>query len=99
VLGPQLVLLQDTNEQEIDQAFAKLFQQRASALLVSGDAVFTSRREQIAGLAERYAVASCFANREQVAIGGLMSYGANRTNTSQQGRQLCRAHPQGREAG
>ena len=53
-LGLELVLLQATDEPGIDKAFASLVEQRAAVLLVSGDVLFTTRREQIADLA-RYA--------------------------------------------
>jgi putative tryptophan/tyrosine transport system substrate-binding protein len=83
-LGVELVLLRATDEPGIDKAFASLVEQRAAALLVSGDVLFTTRREQIADLALRYAVPTSVPNREQVLAGGLMSYGANRTDTFRQ---------------
>jgi ABC-type uncharacterized transport system substrate-binding protein len=83
-LGVELVLLRATDEPGIDKAFASLVEQRAAALLVSGDVLFTTRREQIADLALRYAVPMSVANREQVLAGGLVSYGANRTDTFRQ---------------
>ena len=43
----------------------------------------------------RHSIATCFPHREQAVAGGLMSYGADITDP---GRQLCRTHPQGREA-
>jgi putative ABC transport system substrate-binding protein len=48
LLGLQLVLLQATNEREIDEAVGSLIQQRAAALIVSGDVTFFGRRQQIA---------------------------------------------------
>jgi len=83
-LGVELVLLRATDEPGIDKAFASLVEQRAAALLVSGDVLFTTRREQIADLALRYAVPTSVPNREQVLAGGLVSYGANRTDTFRQ---------------
>jgi putative ABC transport system substrate-binding protein len=83
-LGLQLVLLRASTEREIDEGFANLSQQRAGALLVSGDVLFSDRREQIAELAARGAVPTCFANRLQAVAGGLMSYGARNTDTFRQ---------------
>src|SRR4029077_10886522 len=83
-LGVELVLLRATDEPGIDKAFASLVEQRAAALLVSGDVLFTTRREQIVDLALRYAVPTSVPNREQVLAGGLVSYGANRTDTFRQ---------------
>ena len=53
-------------------------------LLVSGDVLFTTQREQIADLALRYAVPTSHTGRGQVLAGGLMSYGANITDTFRQ---------------
>jgi putative ABC transport system substrate-binding protein len=83
-LGLQLVVVRATNEREIDAAFATLVQQRAMALLVFSDQYLYSRRGQIVLLATRHAIATSFSGRDQVAVGGLMSYGANLANTSRQ---------------
>jgi hypothetical protein len=53
-LGLQLVSVQATSEREIDEAVGSLIQQRAAALIVSGDTTFYGRREQIAKLASRH---------------------------------------------
>jgi putative ABC transport system substrate-binding protein len=83
-LGLKLVLLQASTEREIDESFANLSEQRAGAVLVSGDVLFSDRREQIAELAARHVVPTCFANRLQAVAGGLMSYGARNTDTFRQ---------------
>jgi putative ABC transport system substrate-binding protein len=81
-LGLHLVLVQASTEDEIDKSFADL--QGATALLVSGDARFYDRRRQIAELAVRHAIATCLPYREQAVAGGLMSYGADITDTFRQ---------------
>ena len=81
-LGLHLVLVQASTEDEIDMSFADL--QGATALLVSGDARFYDRRKQIAELAVRHAIATCLPYREQAVAGGLMSYGADITDTFRQ---------------
>ena len=84
-LGLQLVVLRASTENEIDAAFANLVQQRAAALFMSGDAFLNNnRREQINALAARHKVATSFGNSENAAAGGLMSYGANRLDSSRQ---------------
>jgi putative tryptophan/tyrosine transport system substrate-binding protein len=80
-LGLQLVFLEATTESDIDKSFANLKQQHADALLITSDALFTSRREQIAELAARYSIPTSYASREQATVGALMSYGANVGNT------------------
>ena len=81
-LGLHLVLVQASTDDEIDKSFADL--QGATALLVSGDARFYDRRRQIAELAVRHAIATCLPYREQAVAGGLMSYGADITDTFRQ---------------
>lgn len=60
---------------EIIAAFATLAQEPGSALLVSPDALFTSRRGQIVTLAARYALPAVYSQREFAEIGGLVAYG------------------------
>ena len=68
-------VLRARTEQEIDAAFATLVRLRAGALVVAPSPLFGNRREQLVGLAARYAVPTVFDLREFVAAGGLMSYG------------------------
>ena len=74
-LGRQLLVLDASTPSEIDAAFATLRQRRNGALLVGGNAFFTSRRQQIVALAARDAIPAMYPNRQFVAEGGLMSYG------------------------
>jgi putative tryptophan/tyrosine transport system substrate-binding protein len=74
-LGMQVHVLHARTEQEIDAAFATLVRLRAGALIVGPSALFGNRREQLVGLAARYAVPTVFDLREFVAAGGLISYG------------------------
>jgi hypothetical protein len=70
--------------QNLDTAFASLVQKRIDALLVMPDALFEDRRVQLAALTARHAVPAIFANRENVAAGGLMSYGSSFTDLFRQ---------------
>ena len=83
-LGLQLIMLRASTEGEIDDALASLVQQRAAALYVTGDAFFGLQREQIAALASRHAIPTSASGRFQVEAGILMSYGANRVDSSRQ---------------
>jgi len=47
------------------------------ALLVAGDAFYSSRRVQLVHLATRYGIPATYSQREFADIGGLMSYGPN----------------------
>jgi putative tryptophan/tyrosine transport system substrate-binding protein len=73
--GLQLHVLKAGSESEIDIAFAALAQLHAGALLVSNDAFFGSRRDQLVALASRDAVPAISEAREFAAAGGLISYG------------------------
>jgi ABC-type uncharacterized transport system substrate-binding protein len=78
-IGKQIHVLQASTENAINMAFAALAQARAGALLVSSDPFFFGRRHQIVALAARYAVPAIYQWREFAQIGGLISYGADRS--------------------
>jgi putative tryptophan/tyrosine transport system substrate-binding protein len=96
--GMQLPILKAGTENEIDAAFATLLQLHADGLVVSSEPFFTSRREQLVGLAAHHAVPAIYALREFAASGGLISYGPSVTSTFRQlgiyaGRILKGAKP------
>jgi putative ABC transport system substrate-binding protein len=76
-VGQQIHILYASTEGELDTAFAALNQIGAGALVVSGDAFFNSRRDQIVALAARYAIPAIYEGREYAVAGGLMSYGTS----------------------
>jgi ABC-type uncharacterized transport system substrate-binding protein len=89
--GQELSVLQVSNAQEIKAAFPAMAQKRAPALIIIPDALFTSRRVQLATLAARHAIAACYTSREFAEVGGLMSYGTNlATNWRQVGSYVGR---------
>jgi putative ABC transport system substrate-binding protein len=76
-LGIRLNVVSASNEKEIDQAFAKIAEQHTGGLIVQGDALFTSRRDQIVQLAARNSLPTIYMWSEFPTSGGLMSYGNN----------------------
>ena len=77
--GVNLRILKAGTEGEIDDAFASLVQLRADGLIVSPNAFFVSRREQLVALATRYAVPAIYSRRQFATAGGLISYGSSLT--------------------
>src|SRR5271169_1207934 len=76
-LGQQIHIINASSDSELDTAFTTISQLRAEALIVSTDAFFLVRREQIVALATRNAIPAIYFVREFVTSGGLMSYGTN----------------------
>jgi ABC-type uncharacterized transport system substrate-binding protein len=74
-LGIRLTVLNAVTENDFDQVFASLAQQRADALFVSADPFFASKREHLIALAAQHAMPTTYEFREFVEAGGLMSYG------------------------
>ncbi len=82
--GLQLHILRASTESEIDGIFASLVLLQAGALVVSSNAFFGSRRDQLIALASRHAVPAIYDTREFAAAGGLISYGARLTGVFRQ---------------
>jgi putative tryptophan/tyrosine transport system substrate-binding protein len=62
---------------EIDAAFATLEREHPDALFVAPDIFFSNRRGQFATLTAVNKIPSAYPNRDDVAAGGLMSYGTD----------------------
>jgi putative ABC transport system substrate-binding protein len=73
--GKDLRLLNVSNDNDLDAAFATMVREQTGGLLVANDAFFVGRREQIVALAARHAIPAMYFLREFAAVGGLMSYG------------------------
>ena len=82
-LGLNLQVVHASTELDFDTVFAT-FIQRAGGLVISPDAFFTARAEQLAALALRHRVPAIYQYPEFTAAGGLMSYGGNLTDLYRQ---------------
>jgi putative ABC transport system substrate-binding protein len=80
-LGLELYVLNATNERDFNGVFAKLAQLRVGGLVIGGDPLFSDWSEQLAALALRHAVPTVYDYRNFVVAGGLLSYGADFTET------------------
>jgi putative ABC transport system substrate-binding protein len=83
-IGLQIQILNASTIGEIDAAFDTLAHERLDALFVGGDAFFVSRAVQFATLTARDRIAATYSLRDYVAAGGLMSYGADFTDSFRQ---------------
>jgi putative tryptophan/tyrosine transport system substrate-binding protein len=81
LLGMQLQVLSARTEGDINKAFETLVQRNAGGLLIEGDPFFgVSRLKQLVVLTARHSIPAIFQGREFADAGGLMSYGASRTD-------------------
>jgi putative ABC transport system substrate-binding protein len=76
-LGLELHVVGASNVQEIDAAFAAIVQRHVQALVIDGDQLFSSRRQQLVALTTRHAMPAIYVTRDFPDAGGLMSYGAS----------------------
>jgi putative ABC transport system substrate-binding protein len=76
-LGQRTTVLRVRTANDFDAAFATFARERVGALLVTGDALFLSRRKALIGLAARYSLPAIYSESLIVEAGGLMSYGAS----------------------
>ena len=83
-LGHQILTVNASSERDFDAAFATLAQQRAGALLIAGNALFTGQHDRLVALAARYALPTICPLREFVAAGCMMSYGGSLTDAYRQ---------------
>jgi putative ABC transport system substrate-binding protein len=77
MLGLQIKVANASTGSEIDAAFASFEREQPDALIVGGDPVLLSRRDQLVPLAASHTLPTIYPQREYVDAGGLMSYGTS----------------------
>ena len=82
-------VLNASNEQEIEAAFAELSAQHIGAVIVAGEPFFDSRRAFIVGLAAKQAIPASYSFREYVLLGGLFSYGTDLPDSYRRAGVYC----------
>jgi putative ABC transport system substrate-binding protein len=80
-LGLQIRILRASNKAEVDDAFAAVHQMQAAVLVIANSVLFNGYMEQMAALANRYLLPTIYTYRRFVAAGGLISYGAELTES------------------
>jgi putative ABC transport system substrate-binding protein len=83
-LGNQTVIFRASIASELETGFATFVQQRAGAVIVAADPFFDSQRDQLVALAARHALPTMYFVQGFVTAGGLMSYGASKTDAYRQ---------------
>jgi putative ABC transport system substrate-binding protein len=75
-IGQSIHVLNASTEGDIDTAFAAL-EQQDGALLITNDAFFIDRIEQLVALSARHSVPTIYDRRAYASAGGLISYGTH----------------------
>ena len=74
-MGMQPVFIEITNPETLDQTLAELTRQRVDALIVRGDPVIFSHRDQIMDFALKHALPTMAEGRQFLSTTGFVSYG------------------------
>ena len=75
ILGVRLRVVSANHPSEFEAAFATIVGDGAGALLIGGESLFFSGRDQLVALAARYKIPAMYPSLAHTAAGGLMSYG------------------------
>ena len=83
-LGQQIIVLDASNDSELEAAFSAIASQHAGSVLVQSDPFLNSRPDKIANLGARYGMPVLHQGPEFPAAGGLMSYAIDFTDSHRQ---------------
>jgi putative ABC transport system substrate-binding protein len=81
----EVVVAEVGNDHDYGSAFDTFVERRVGALIVAPSGVLANDAEEIVALAERNAIPTMFERRTDVVAGGLISYGASRSEAWRQG--------------
>ena len=84
-LGLQLCKFEARGAEELNLAFAAIVEAKAGAMLVLPDATLLEHRAQVIALATRNRLIVVYGQKDDVAAGGLMSYGPDMASQYQHG--------------
>ena len=84
-LGWQVIIAEIGRDRDYEAAFATFVERRADALVVASSPVFASDADDIVALTLLREIPTLFQRRADVIAGGLISYGASRTEAWRQG--------------
>jgi ABC-type uncharacterized transport system substrate-binding protein len=83
-IGQTVKVLEAVTSSDIEAAFGALVRDRPGALYLGPDPLFFNQRHLLATLAARHALLTIYGDREIVEAGGLISYGASRSDAYHQ---------------
>ena len=83
-LGLQVQILNASTERDFDAAFATLKEVQAGALVISQDVLFNTKSAQLAAMTVLHEVPAISMLQEFATAGGLISYGASRSDSWRQ---------------
>ena len=83
-IGRPIIIVEASNDAELEAALATLTKQRAVALLVGSDPFFDTQRDRIIAFEAQHRLPTIFHFRESALAGGLISYGVNLTDAYRQ---------------
>ena len=83
-VGLQIEVVNVRMGRDIENAFEPFTRKRPNALFVGPDPLFFNERHRVVALAAGHAIPAIYGDREIVEAGGLISYGASRTDAYRQ---------------
>ena len=83
-IGQDILVLNVSNESELDAAFATLVERKAGAILYLASTLFQVLLKKVVALAARHAIPAMYEWPEFVTAGGLISYSTSRAESGHQ---------------